>query len=209
VTQERSTAANQANKHTTIQKPYKQKPNKKVVIVDEAHERTVATDVLLGLLKGVAARRGSSFKLIVMSATLDAGAFSRCAPTFALFFGVFARVVCARQSCMCVSHNQHILFLQPHKHTTQTKSYFNGARAVWVRGRQHPVALHATAQPEDNYLDAAVNATLQVDCCCIRVCVSLVSSGGWAGKPHAWAAPCTAQPKCPSKTKTNQPRRTL
>ena len=53
--------------------------NVQVVIVDEAHERTVSTDVLLGLLKGVAARRGADFKLIVMSATLDADAFSRCA----------------------------------------------------------------------------------------------------------------------------------
>jgi hypothetical protein len=52
---------------------------RQVVIVDEAHERTVSTDVLLGLLKGVAARRGGDFRLIVMSATLDADAFSRCA----------------------------------------------------------------------------------------------------------------------------------
>lgn len=46
-----------------------------VVIVDEAHERTVHTDVLLGLLKGVAQRRAASFRLIVMSATLDEARF--------------------------------------------------------------------------------------------------------------------------------------
>ncbi|KIY98086.1 RNA helicase [Monoraphidium neglectum] len=91
----------------------------KVVIVDEAHERTVSTDVLLGLLKGVAARRGDDFRLLVMSATLDAEAFSK---------------------------------------------YFGGARAVWVQGRQHPVAVMCTTHPEDNYLDAALNAVLQVHC---------------------------------------------
>ena len=45
-----------------------------VVILDEAHERTVSTDVLMGLLKDIAARR-NDLKLIVMSATLDAGKF--------------------------------------------------------------------------------------------------------------------------------------
>lgn len=45
-----------------------------VLILDEAHERTLSTDVLMGLLKEVLLKR-KDLKLVVMSATLDAGKF--------------------------------------------------------------------------------------------------------------------------------------
>ncbi|KAI0901120.1 P-loop containing nucleoside triphosphate hydrolase protein [Annulohypoxylon nitens] len=46
------------------------------IILDEAHERTLATDILMALLKQVTRRR-PDLKLIVMSATLDAQKFQR------------------------------------------------------------------------------------------------------------------------------------
>ncbi|KAF8158259.1 pre-mRNA splicing factor [Crassisporium funariophilum] len=102
------------------------------LIIDEAHERTLSTDILFALVKVRTftsinisrlsfiqdiARFRPELRLLISSATMDAEKFSE---------------------------------------------YFDNAPTFYVPGRQFPVDIHYTPQPEANYLHAAITTVFQI-----------------------------------------------
>jgi ATP-dependent RNA helicase DHX33 len=122
-----------------------------VVIVDEAHERTLRTDMLLANLKRVQKERnqkvsswsniakgkdrveGRPLKIVVMSASLQAEKFSKY---------LNKRVMSS---------------LIPFSHL-----YVHSAPVLYVQGRQHPVRIFYTKEQQEDYLDSALRTFFQI-----------------------------------------------
>ena len=120
-----------------------------VVMVDEAHERNLNSDALLGLLKKIRRKR-QDLRIVVCSATIDAEAFLE-------FF--------APKKDEKPSSKRRRRWDNPSaaSNAEETKeSTLNAGTIISVDGRQHPVDILYLQSPTDNYLRSTVETALNI-----------------------------------------------
>ena len=112
-----------------------------VIMVDEAHERSLSSDILLGILKKIRKKR-SDLRIIVSSATLQA-------EDFLTFFTGDA----SKAGNGSVDDNNN---------NENSKSGGSIGRIISLEGRMYPVDIHYVEEPVEDYVERAVQTALDI-----------------------------------------------
>ncbi|EGG04572.1 uncharacterized protein MELLADRAFT_88608 [Melampsora larici-populina 98AG31] len=103
-----------------------------VVILDEVHERSLRTDMLMGFMKSIQSTRKEMAERKLNFPTKGNGAGAGC-PARPLKIIVMSATLDAQR-----------------------------AKVIYIQGRQHPVTIYFSKEPQTDYIEAAVKTSLQI-----------------------------------------------